>query len=239
MDVRAICFVYTRVARNCGNVKCVPLWTPGSGFFHEFKLISVHSRDESSRQASITVQDLKEQFLLFRIRSVKDERAFAELVNKYASGIYRMVRFKLPSAEDADDAYNTVLMRAWSYMTDSQVQNVGGLLHTIARTVIAEYYRTRGTRPQTVSIDTPGESPVDVEDQQSTRAIGTSAEIALVRDSIAKLNDKYQEVLHLKLFQDLSIREIANHLQVTEGAARMQLHRAMKALREQIDSHTV
>lgn len=176
----------------------------------------------------------KEQFLLHRIRRLQDQQAFAELIKPYASGTYRILRSKLPEADDADDAYNTTLLRTWNYLVKApEVQNVGGLIFTIARSVISEFYQTR--KPATVPIDTDDNAPFQVPDKGAEDRVTTDAEQVFVHKALNRLKDEYREVITLKYLEELSAREIAKRMEMSEGAARMLLHRALRALRDQFE----
>lgn len=173
----------------------------------------------------------KEQFLLHRVRRFQDQNAFAELIKPYASGMQRLLRSKLPKAEDAEDAYNSALLRGWSYLTSAvEVENVGGLFHTLTRNVIYDFYRQR--KIETVStISSEGEER-EFEDERALRKITSSSEISVLKDAMETLKEEHREIIILRFMEELSAREIGRRMEMTEGAVRMTLHRAVKALRE-------
>lgn len=174
----------------------------------------------------------KEQFLLYRIRQFQDRQAFAELIREYASGLNRVLHSKLPSSEDAEDAYNATLLRTWNYLTGGVVESVGGLIHTIARGVVADFYRER--KIETVSLTT-NEGQMEIPDVESATEILRSAEHRLVKEALARLKDDYRDVLVLRYMEGLSTKEIAERMQSTDGSIRMLIHRALKALQTELD----
>ncbi|MCK4525334.1 MAG: sigma-70 family RNA polymerase sigma factor, partial [Candidatus Andersenbacteria bacterium] len=60
--------------------------------------------------------------------------------------------------------------------------------------------------------------------------INKKQEIEELRKSLSRLKDDYQEILILRHVEDLSMQEIAEITGKKEGAIRVQLHRAVKAL---------
>lgn len=59
----------------------------------------------------------------------------------------------------------------------------------------------------------------------------------LVHDAIAKLPSDYRTVLTLRDIEELSTTEVAQVLDVSEGAVRVRLHRARQALRKILDQY--
>jgi RNA polymerase sigma-70 factor (ECF subfamily) len=60
--------------------------------------------------------------------------------------------------------------------------------------------------------------------------------LSRVRKSLDDLPDDYREVLVLRHLEQLSTRETADVLGITEGAAKMRHMRAMQRLQERLDT---
>ncbi|HBP00462.1 TPA: hypothetical protein DD617_04735 [Candidatus Uhrbacteria bacterium] len=176
---------------------------------------------------TLFVKDIQEQIFLYRIRTSRDETAFAVLYEKHVSAVRRFLFLKLPTPQDAEDAVSTTFFRLWNYLTAADaVESISGLIFTIARGVVAEFYRTR--HPEHVPLS-EGEEQSD-----QTNLLYLSADIALVRQALNRLEDRDQELIVLRFFEGRSIREIATHFQKTENATRVMLHRALKQLRSML-----
>lgn len=164
---------------------------------------------------------MQEKFLLLKIRTRRDEKAFAEIYEQHAKAVHRFLLTKLPRREDADDAMSTTFLRVWNYLTSSEVEKVSGLIFTIARGVVSEFYRTK--RIETVSIEE------DVVDKSvKTEILG---DISLVKKAIDEMDEETSLALNLRFFEGKKISEVADHLQKSESATGMIIHRAMKKLR--------
>lgn len=61
----------------------------------------------------------------------------------------------------------------------------------------------------------------------------------VVREAIDRLPDDYRIVVTLRDIQELSTTEVAKMLGISEGAVRVRLHRARRALKKLIDPHMI
>lgn len=155
----------------------------------------------------------------------------------HVSSVRRFLAVKLPR-EEIDDALSITFLRLWNYVTGTKVDHISGLIFTIARGVIAEYYRRRPVEGDhytgTISLD-------DVDTDSSLFAdrgeeqIFHSIDMGLLRDVMASLDDEMNLVLLLRYFEDLPIKEIAKRLQKSEGTTRVFLHRSLNALKKKLE----
>ena len=174
--------------------------------------------------------DVQEQLLLYQIRAFGDERAFDRIYRKYKEPVRRFLSSKLPSPEDADDALSATFIRLWNYLRGAKVDHLSGLIFTIAKGLIAEFYRSR--KPQ-VSLEAIAEeaSGVMSDQGQGTGRITASTEIRLVREALDRLPDTDKELILLRHFQGLSFAEIGIELGKKENTVRVALGRATERLK--------
>ncbi len=180
--------------------------------------------------------DLKEQFLLFRIRQFRDEAAFGKLFETYKKELYKFLRTKLPTVEDTEDVVAMVFMRAWSYISTShgngREHHFRGLIYHIARNGVADYYRTHKS---SVSIDALIDEGTQIADAQETKGkIEATTDVRLLKEQLNRLSPDQSEVIILRYFQGLEYAEIAKRLEKNEGAVRGLIHRALKELRKNL-----
>jgi len=174
----------------------------------------------------------RHQLLLYRIRIHKDAKAFTTLFIEYKPGVMRFLVTKLPTKQDAEDALTTTFVRVWNYLTTSKVDKLGGLIFTIARTVVADYYRSR--KLEMVSIESAGEDALEITSRQGSFQIMAETDVELMKRSLLLLDETQQQAIILRFFDGLSIREVAERLEKSEGATSVYIHRALKILREKI-----
>jgi len=171
----------------------------------------------------------QEQFLLFSIRTKRDEKAFDRLMSEHASALKRFFVYKLPRKEDAEDAFSITLFRIWNYLTAVEVESVSGLIFTIARSVVAEFYRSR--KIETVPIEGHDQSPEDQEEK-----FENWMDVEIIKKKISEIFDNEQQLaLQLRFFEGLTIKETAKRIQKSENATRVMIHRLLKRLRADLN----
>jgi len=184
------------------------------------------------------MDNLIDQFQLYRLRTKRDEDAFGRIYDRYIERIYRFVLLKLPSKEAAQDVTSEAFLRLWQYVQEEKgITNVRALLYRIARNLVVDYYRASS---RTISIEQIVTFSLDVtsydnEDRLSDqnkgkRLIEAKADLALIVERVSRLKEDYRDVLMLRLMDDLSFQDIAIVLGKKPGTVRVIFHRAMKAL---------
>lgn len=172
----------------------------------------------------------QEKILLFSIRTKRDERSFDRLMSEHASALKRFFAYKLPRREDAEDAFSITLFRVWNYLTASEVESVSGLIFTIARSVVAEFYRNR--KIETVPLEY-AENITSV--KKPERKFEDWMDVELVKKLIWQIFDEEQQLaFQLRFFEGLTIREVAKKIQKSENATRVMIHRLLKRLRVEL-----
>ncbi len=176
------------------------------------------------------MSDSREKFLLFRVRAFGDEGAFAALLKLYGSGVQRALHFKLPRDEDVEDAYNVVCLKTWQYITSNTVDHFSGLMHTITRGVIYEFYQKNKSKDDVVITDALMDTQKEL--SRSKAHIEDSVDVNILAEAIKKLPDDYQEVISMRHLEGYAVKEIAKHVGKTENATSLIIHRARKKLCE-------
>lgn len=172
---------------------------------------------------------LSEQLLLYKIKAHRDPEAFAKLYDLYIEKIYRFTFFKVSNKEEAEDITSDIFLKAWNYLTSKKsekVQSFGGLIYTIARNTIVDFYRKKGKRKE-CSID---QMPEIVVEDTMLSSVALQHDMDNVLRCIKKMKQHYQEVLLLRYLDELSIAEIAELLSKRKTNIRVMLHRAIKVL---------
>ena len=178
------------------------------------------------------MQNEREKFLLFRVWKHKDANAYGELYNNYAPKIYRYLSFKLPTKKDAEELTSDVFLRAWEYLQNTTIETFSAFLFRIARNAAADFYRQR--KHEEVSIDSilEPESKEAPEDEVHDKKLA----IRNLRQHLNRLKEEYRDVIIMRYLEEMSYKEIAIALDKTENTTRVLLHRAMNALKKQLDS---
>lgn len=120
-------------------------------------------------------------------------------------------------------------------MTSTKVEHISGLLHTIARGVVAEFYRSR---KETVPLDADASLIETLSDQgEEEQHMHANAEITLIQRSLNKLSEEQSLAVTLRYVSELPVSQIAEQLGKSVNATHVLLHRAMKVLRRDLDAN--
>jgi RNA polymerase sigma-70 factor (ECF subfamily) len=169
-----------------------------------------------------------------------DIHAFEELHRRYVASIYRLVRRKLGDALLAEDIAQETFMKALRMMdrVDDSF-NFGGWVHTVARNLCFDELRRRQR-------DLRADDGVEADEGEllaNLPSTSKSFDPVLVQESnemrrqvwavAQRLPEKYRLVLTLRELQDLSYRQIARTLKMSESAVETLLYRARLRFKEE------
>lgn len=158
------------------------------------------------------------------------DTSFERVVRDHYAQVFRFVRRRTTRAEDAEDITQTVFSEALSAFERTDVPSSPplALLYTIARRRLIDMARRSRND---ASLD-------QLSSQPGLETYGKSLADVLA-SSIADLPETQRLVVLMKIVQGRSHAEIAERLQVSEGASRMQLNRALTALRDMLEEEGV
>ena len=193
------------------------------------------------------MSSLVDSYLVFRVRTEGDRAAFARLYDRHVKALYRFVYAKLSSREAAEDLVSDVFLEFWRVLSQRKedVQSPRGFLYKIARRRVIDVYRQRKRRPteslNAASVTVDGEPATTVSEGELSdqgkghRTAEHQADVALLLRQIKRLKEDYQDVLLLRLIEDLSFPEIAQVLDKSHANVRVIYHRAVVLLKGFID----
>jgi RNA polymerase sigma-70 factor (ECF subfamily) len=164
-----------------------------------------------------------------------DTNAFGDLYESHAPAIFRYLYIHLDSQMDAEDLTGEVFLKAWQSLPKYTERGVPFLafLFRIARNTLVDHYR------QSKHLEAK-----DPEDMDGYTAHGTSETIEVVSSQMEhqqvlhklhRLRPDYQSVLTLRFISELSPEETALVMKRSVGAIRVLQHRALAALRNELD----
>ncbi len=165
--------------------------------------------------------------LVERFRS-GDPRAFDEIVGRHRMAVYRMARRLLGTHEDADEAAQQTLVRAWR--AREQFRGDAALKTWLLRITInvARSMRAGGRRME--SLDDLLEPVADAPGAE--QVIGLEQARRKVREAVLRLPPRQREVVQLKVLSERTHREVAEIMELSEGAVKAHLHQAVSNLRK-------
>lgn len=166
------------------------------------------------------------------------DEALEDLVRQHSRLVYRIAYAALRSHHDAEDATQETFLRVLRYSRNlAAVENPKTWLARIAWRVAVERSRQRGRRRE-ISVDDP-EKPVSEVPSAKALADETmqSSQLgALLEALIAALPEKLRGPLILSVVEEMSPREVAATLAISEAAVRSRVFRARQILKKRLAS---
>jgi RNA polymerase sigma-70 factor (ECF subfamily) len=149
-----------------------------------------------------------------------DRDAFARLYADYVRLVHAILLGRVPR-RDVDDLVQEVFITAYQRIRELRDPSAfGGWIAAIARNRATDYLR-RSREQVELPDELPGGDPIE-------------AETIAVLDIVRKLPEAYRETLLMRLVEGMSGAEIAERSGLTPASVRVNLHRGMKLLREQL-----
>ena len=158
---------------------------------------------------------------------------FGKIYDKYVDKIYRFIYLKVSSQEAAQDLTSEVFLRGWeAYKRQgTKIDNPQAFLYQIARNLVTDYYRQRG-QAQLVSVENVQPMP-DIGSDLEEKAM-INSDVDQVKAALANINDDYREIIVWYYLDEFTVPEIAKILNKSEEAVRVSIHRALKALKNEL-----
>ena len=166
-----------------------------------------------------------------------DQQAFGHLMKRYKKPVYHMILKMVRNVDDAEDLTIEAFAKAFKNLHKFKKDyTFSTWLFRIATNNSIDFIRKK--KLETTSIDSTYQDDngdtvsIDVRDENlnpQERAIKTQ-KIELVQLFVNKLPPKYQRLVHLRYFEELSYEEIAKELQAPLGTIKAQLHRARELM---------
>ena len=158
-------------------------------------------------------------------------KEFSKIYDKHVEKIYRFIYLKESSQEAAEDLTSEVFTRGWKSFENQKcdIKNVTAFLYQIARNLIVDHYREKG-QAQLVSVDMMSQLSDTAQPLEEKAML--KSEVNNVKAALAGIREEYREVIVWYYLDELSIPEMAKMMGKSEEATRVQIHRALKALRQ-------
>ena len=161
--------------------------------------------------------------------------AFGILYERYAPAIFRYLYAHLLNRMDAEDLTGEVFLKTWQSLSGYRQRGTPFLafLFRIAHNALIDHFRRARQRDQQSMTDL--EEVLKDANPGPAELTGTRLEHQELLKVMSHLNEDYQTVLVLRFLSELSPEETAQVMQRSSGSIRVLQHRALEALRKQLD----
>ncbi len=164
-----------------------------------------------------------------------DREAFAEIYDRYSMMIYYKVNQMLRDENASKDLVQDLFTSIWE-KCDLIRDNVGisSYLYVAARNRVLNYIQRGKTKSDYLT--EIGKYSLQVNDE-TLEKIDEKDLMLLLTSEIARLPAKMREVFELSRLEDLSHREIAERLNLSESTVKKQVQNALKILKVRLSNY--
>lgn len=154
-----------------------------------------------------------------------DRSAFARLVEHYWDRLYRWIYHLTRDCHTAEDLVQESFLKAFAGLKKFQAgTNFSAWLFRIAHNNFANHCRASAREREALPEDLPDQRQGPLEESVSAE------ELRNVAQAIQRLPSEFRAALLLRIEEDLSFREIAEVLGLTEETARWRVFKARQKL---------
>ncbi len=172
-----------------------------------------------------------------------DESALATLITRHESKIYGFIYSKIADRDVSDDIFQDTFIKVIKTLKSQSYNEEGKFLPwvmRIAHNLIIDHFRKNKKMPMFRETDefsifsVMSDNAMNVENQM----ISEQVEVDLKR-LIDELPEDQKEVLMMRIYQDLSFKEISELTGVSINTALGRMRYALMNLRKVIDKHQI
>lgn len=169
---------------------------------------------------------------LIRLAQVGDELAFAELMSRYSSRIWRVIIANSRQPRDAEEILMDVWRAVWENISKlRRVESFGGWLRRIAYNACKRYYASVGRSGNDIPY-----SYADLTDRIDQDAVARFRETErydAIREAVHHLPDKVRRVAVLYYLELWDVKEIHTELGLAIGTIKTKLRQTRELLRRE------
>lgn len=163
-----------------------------------------------------------------------DERAMRWIYDRYSSWLFGVCRRYITDDDDACDVLQEAFVRIFRNITQFTYRGDGALKAWMTRITINESMRALKQQSRRQETVIPDNFPDCTDDEEESEMDVMSIPQEVLLEAIRNLPDGYRSVFNMYLFEEMSHKEIAAQLGISEGSSASQYHRAKKAIKRQL-----
>ena len=180
-------------------------------------------------------QALKDESLLVRNLSKGNLLAFNTLYKEYSGRLYRFALGYLKSEPEAEELVQEVFTKIWEKRTELKEElSFKSFLFTIAFNIIRKHFRTKAYMSDYFKTGIG-----DDLDMQTTQKITCDSLHQYITELVNKLPERRKEIFIKSRFDGLSIKEIAEELNISHKTVENQLTDALKFIRTNLNRESI
>lgn len=193
--------------------------------------------DKEKKGSHLSEKAKKDYELVIRATKKKDQQAFAELMDKYKDSIYYMLLKMVNNNDDAEDltieAFGKAFNRLHQYTPNFAFST---WLFKIATNNCIDFLRKKKKNVMSIDNRMPNNDGddfmFDIKSEGLTpeQLAMNDQKILLMRQYVKKLKPRYEILIEMRYFKEMSYDEISDELDLPLGTVKAQLFRAREFL---------
>ncbi|WP_158538489.1 RNA polymerase sigma factor [Chitinophaga skermanii] len=170
--------------------------------------------------------------LVISFQQYADIRAFEEIYKRYWFKLYNVARAKTNYPDEAEELIQTIFERLWINREKAVILNIGAYLAVSLRNILLDYQRKLQTAEKFRQSLQPNPANNTTEE-----AVNHAMLLRSIESTLQELPGKTQTVFKLSRYENKSVREIADKLDLTEKAVEYHITKAIKLLRQRLKGY--
>ncbi len=153
----------------------------------------------------------------------RSEKAITELMNKYGRLCRKIAQGILMNSEDCEECVNSACLRMWNAIPPKNPENLGGYFcRTVRNLALTEYHKSKQRSDNEAEAELYEIIPdsLTVEKQFEANRIS-----GLINEFLDGQNKKNRQIFVSRYFLSLSLSDIGDSLNMSEGAIKSRLFR--------------
>lgn len=162
----------------------------------------------------------------------KIEQVFLKCYEEHHDALFRFSFFQTSNREVALDILQETFTRTWIYLKDGKkIDNLKAFLYKVAKNLIIDHRRKK----KSYSLEAITDTGVDFQSEKDeVDAAIQQSDQAFVLAELQHLDDDHREILLLRYMNEMSIKEIADTLGLTENHVSVKIHRAVEKMKDRL-----
>ena len=160
------------------------------------------------------------------------ETGFRQLVTTYQQRLYQVIRRQVTSHEDADDILQNTFLKIFRHIEG--FENRSGLFTWMYRIATNEVINFVNKKKRLRTEEIQGH-----DHQYADTYLTTDDLPGILELIILKLPERQQMVFRMRYYDELSYKEMAGLLHLSEGALKASYHHAVKKIEEEIKAKQI
>jgi RNA polymerase sigma-70 factor, ECF subfamily len=192
--------------------------------------VHVNRRKNADKSPEMTKLATLEDGALIKLALDGQTDSFTVLTERYVPALKRRIRLIVPNITEVDDLLQEVLLKSWHHLSTFRSESTFRTWMTrIAVNEALNFHRRAGCRPICHTFD--DFDTFASREESQLQSLTRAEAIRAVREAVVELPAKYRQILILREFEQLSVKEIAQLVHLRVPTVKTRLFRARHMLK--------